>query len=83
MTAGEAGAFIRARRKALGLTQNQVVAASGLSGQNYLSALEAGRYHIGHSKHLRRVAYVLRLTDAEIQAINPELFVISNDQGEG
>ena len=76
MGAIDAGAFIKARRKALGMTQTQLVAATGLSGQNYLSAIESGKYHVGHSKYLRRIAAALGLSEAEIKAINPDLFVV-------
>lgn len=71
LSAADAGALIKKRRKERGLTQEQLVDKTGLSSQSYLSALEKGRYHIGRSEHFGAVAQVLRLSEADIRAINP------------
>ena len=75
LTPQEAGALIKKRRLELGMTQDQLVARTGLSSQSYLSALEKGRYNIGRSEHFAAVARELRLSAEDIRLINPDAFL--------
>ena len=84
LTPQEAGALIKKRRLEVGLTQDQLVARTGLSSQSYLSALEKGRYNIGRSEHFAAVARELRLSAEDIRLINPDAFMtVLEHQGPG
>ena len=67
----EAGALIRARREALGLTQDQVAEQVGIPTITQLSEYENGKVSIARSKYFPVLAGVLRLTEEEIRQINP------------
>lgn len=67
----EAGKLIAKRRRERGLTQPQVVEATGLPSQSYLSALENGRYNVARSEYFPAIARALRLSEDEIRLINP------------
>ena len=75
LSAAEAGALVKQRRKERGLTQEQLVEKTGLSSQSYLSALEKGRYHIGRSEHFGAVAQALSLSAEDVKAINPSAVI--------
>ena len=60
------GAIIRSERKALGLTQSDLAAASGLS-LRFISELERGRVTAG----IGRVLYVLKMLGLEVVLESP------------
>lgn len=64
--AEELGRRIAARRRELGLSRREVVAASGLS-YPYVSQLETG-YRLPSHKSLGRLAHALQLDPAELSA---------------
>jgi y4mF family transcriptional regulator len=65
-TAAEIGSVIRAERKALGLTQGDLAAASGVS-LRFLSELERGRESAG----VGRVLHVLDMLGLEVVVESP------------
>lgn len=60
------GAFVRDRRRDLGLTQGQLAARAGVS-QRWLAAVEAGK----SSVQLGLVLRVLAVLDVELDAASP------------
>ena len=67
----EAGRLIRQRREALGYTQEDVVAHTSIPVSTYVSELENGKVSVGRSKHFPTLAQFLRLSEADVRAINP------------
>ena len=61
------GAIIRSERKALGLTQSDLAAASGLS-LRFISELERGRVTAG----IGRVLHVLKMLGLEVVLETPD-----------
>ncbi len=66
-SAAELGTIIRTERKALGLTQSDLAAASGLS-LRFVSELERGRATAG----IGRVLHVLKMLGLELVLESPE-----------
>ena len=66
-SAAELGMAIRAERKALGLTQSDLAAASGLS-LRFVSELERGRASAG----IGRVLHVLKMLGLKLVLESPE-----------
>ncbi len=64
---GELGTIIRTERKAQGLTQSDLAAASGLS-LRFVSELERGRATAG----IGRVLHVLKMLGLEVVLKSPE-----------
>lgn len=71
LTKEEAGALLRSRREAMGLTQDQVVDQAGIPTITQLSEYENGKVNIARSKYLPKLAAVLRLREEDIRSINP------------
>lgn len=71
LTPQEAGALLKERREAKGLTQEQVVEGTTVPTASYLSNLEAGKVNPARSKHLPSLSQFLRLSEDDIRAINP------------
>lgn len=71
----EAGQILKAARKALGLTQGQVIEAVGIPNQSYLSALENGRYNVANSEYFPALAQHLRLSVEQVREINPSAVI--------
>lgn len=67
----QAGALLRARREALGLTQEQVAEQVGIPTITQLSEYENGKVNVARSKYLPKLATVLGLAEEDIVAINP------------
>lgn len=70
LTAAAAGILLRERREDRGMTQEQLAEAIG-TDKSYISKLEGGVYNVGRSKYFPAVAQSLRLSEADIRAINP------------
>ncbi len=70
LSAAAAGVLLRERREDLGITQEQLAEAIG-TDKSYISKLEGGVYNVGRSKYFPAVARTLRLSEADIRAINP------------
>ncbi len=66
-----AGQLIKRRREELGLTQDQVVENTSIPVATYVSELENGKVNVARSKHFPSLARYLRLSQADIRAINP------------
>lgn len=64
------GAFLRARRRALGLSQARVAALAGRD-RRALSRLESGRHH-PHAATLARLAAVLDIPAHTMERLPPE-----------
>ncbi|MVN86853.1 helix-turn-helix domain-containing protein [Deinococcus sp. HMF7620] len=78
----EAGKILKAARKALGLTQGQVIDAVGIPNQSYMSALENGRYNVANSEYFPALAQLLRLTIEQVREINPSAVItVAADPG--
>lgn len=73
LTPAEAGALLRRRREARGLSQEQVAAALGLRSANYLSYLETGKVNLARSKYFGPLAGLLSFSADEIEAVAPAL----------
>ncbi|WP_181392036.1 helix-turn-helix domain-containing protein [Deinococcus irradiatisoli] len=73
LSPAEAGALLRRRREARGLSQEQVAAALGLRSANYLSYLETGKVNLARSKYLGPLAELLSLSAEDVQAVAPAL----------
>lgn len=71
----DAGKILKAARKALGLTQGQVIEAVGIPNQSYLSALENGRYNVANSEYFPALAQLLRLSIDQVREINPSAVI--------
>ncbi|WP_425145839.1 helix-turn-helix domain-containing protein [Deinococcus sp.] len=71
----QAGHLIRRRREALGYTQDDVVAQTSIPVSTYVSELENGKVSVGRSKHFPSLARFLRLSEADIRAINPSAVI--------
>lgn len=70
VSASEAGQIIKAARDRIPLTQEQVAEELAVD-KSYISKLEGGQHHAGRSKYFPMLVDVLRLTDAEVQRLNP------------
>ena len=73
LTPAEAGALLRRRREALGLSQEQVASALKLRSANYLSYLETGKVNLARSKYLGPLAELLKFSAEEAWAVAPAL----------
>lgn len=75
LTPAEAGEFLQKKRLSMGLTAEKVLENTTIPNAPYLSSIERGKVNPGRSKHFPSLARFLRLTQEEIQMINPDLLI--------